>query len=137
MILSRDLINHHIQQHSTKSTNRIYLLPCSWRLIFLIHQTPFIYCWESAFLYCIVEKPTSRYPICWEAHQPLSICHSTAVSIATHQHPVWLRLDLSLCESVGIRRSLAIDEGLQNRIGLGWCLHWEDVTPLQSIGARP
>ena len=42
--------------------------------------------------------------------------------------------------SVGIRitpQSLAIDEGLQNRTSLRWCLCWEDVTPLQSVGARP
>ena len=62
MTSSRDLISHHIQQHSTKSTDCTYLSPCSWRLTFLIHQTPFIYCWESAFLHRIVEKPTSRYP---------------------------------------------------------------------------
>ena len=62
MTLSRDLISHHTQQHSTKSTNCTYLLPCSWRLTFSIHQTPFIYYWELAFLHCIVEKHTSRYP---------------------------------------------------------------------------
>ena len=61
MILSRDLISHHIQRHSTKSTNLIYLSAYSWRLTFLIYQTPFIYCWELAFLYCIVGKRTSRY----------------------------------------------------------------------------
>ena len=58
---SRDLVSHHIQQHSTKSTNRTYLLPCSWRLTFLIYQTPFIYYWELAFLYRIIEKRISRY----------------------------------------------------------------------------
>ena len=137
MTSSRDLISHHTQPHSTKSTDWTYLLPCSWRLTFLIHQTPFIYCWELAFLHCIVEKPTSRYPICWEAHQPLSIRHPTAVLIPTHQYPVLLRLDLSSSGSVGIWRSLAIDEGLQNRTSLGWCLRWEDVTPLWSVGARP
>ena len=61
MTSSRDLISHHTQQYSTKSTDCTYLLPCSWRLTFLIYQTPFIYCWESAFLYCIVEKRTSHY----------------------------------------------------------------------------
>ena len=62
MTSSHDLISHHTQRHSTKSTDCTYLSPCSWRLTFLIHQTPFIYCWESAFLHRIVEKPTSRYP---------------------------------------------------------------------------
>ena len=137
MTSSRDLISHHTQRHSTKSTDRTYLLPCSWRLTFSIHQTPFIYCWESAFLHRIVEKPTSRYPICWKAHRPLSIRHPTTVSIPTHQYPVLLGLDLSSFGSVGIRRSFAIDESLQNRTGLGWCLRWEDMTPLRSVGARP
>ena len=62
MTTSYDLVSHYIQRHSTKSTNCTYLLPCSWRLIFLIHQIAFIYCWESAFLHCIVGKRTSRYP---------------------------------------------------------------------------
>ena len=41
---------------------------------FPIHQTSFIYCWESAFLHRIVEKRSSR--------------HSTAVLISTHQNPI-------------------------------------------------
>ena len=44
--LSRDLVSYHIQQHFTKSTNRICLSPYSWRLTFLIHQTSTIYYWE-------------------------------------------------------------------------------------------
>ena len=59
---SRDLASHHIQRHSTKSIDRTYLLPCSYRLTFLIYQTSSIYCWESAFLHCIVEKRTIRHP---------------------------------------------------------------------------
>ena len=61
MTPSRDLISHHIQRHSIKSTNCTYSLPCFWRLTFLIHQTPFISCQESVFLHCIVGKRTSRY----------------------------------------------------------------------------
>ena len=89
---SRDLISHHIQQHSTKSTHCIYPLPCSWRLIFSIHQTPFIYCWESAFLHRIVEKPTSRYPICWEAYQPSSYFVGTHFSSSSSSSGPALRL---------------------------------------------
>ena len=61
MTPSRDLVSHHIIRHSIKSTNCTYLLPYSWRLTFLIHQTLFIYCWELIFLHCIVGKRTSRY----------------------------------------------------------------------------
>ena len=63
MTPSRDLVSHHIQQHSTKSTDRTYLSPYSYRPTYSIHQTPFIYCWESAFLHRIVEKRTSRHSI--------------------------------------------------------------------------
>ena len=45
--LSRDFINYHIQRHSTKSTNRTCLSPCSWRLTFLIHQILSIYYWKA------------------------------------------------------------------------------------------
>ena len=51
-----------------------------------------------------------------------------------------LGLNLSLSGSVRIQIipwSLAIDEGLQNRISLGWSLHWEDGIFLWSVGARP
>ena len=61
------LVSHHIQQHSTKSTDRTYLSPYSNLPTISIHQTPSIYCWESAFLHRIVEKRTSRHPICWDA----------------------------------------------------------------------
>ena len=71
MTLLRDLVSHHIQQHSTKSTNRIYLLPCFWRLTFLVHQTSFIYYQELASYIALLKKPISRYPIYWEAHQLL------------------------------------------------------------------
>ena len=59
--LSRDLVNYHIQWHSTKSTDCICLSPCSWRLTFLIHQTSSIYCWE--------------------AHQPLSHLLGSTLSV--------------------------------------------------------
>ena len=67
MSWSRELVCYHIQQHSTKFTNRIYLSPYSYLPAFSIYQTPSIYCWESALLYRIVEKRTSRHLICWDA----------------------------------------------------------------------
>ena len=51
-----------------------------------------------------------------------------------------LGLDLSFYRSVGTwitAQSLAIDEGLQNGINLGWRLRWEDMTLLWSVGVRP
>ena len=99
MTPSRDLISHHTQQYSIKFTNRTYPLPCFWWLTFSIHQIPFIYCWELAFLHRIIEKRTSRYPsiillqfwflltnipfvgtwpffirICWDLDYPTKFC---------------------------------------------------------------
>ena len=81
MTLSCDFVSYHIQQHSTKFIDCTYLSPCSWRLTFSVHQNSFIYYWESASYIAFVEKPTSCYPICWDAH-PI------AVSISTHQYPI-------------------------------------------------
>ena len=64
--LSHDLISYHIQQYSTKSTNCTYLSPYSWRLIFLIHQTLSIYCWEalhpSSYLLELISPPLFLLP---------------------------------------------------------------------------
>ena len=136
MTLLRNPISHYIQRHSTMSTNCTYLLPCYWRLTFSIHQTPFIYCCELTFLHQIVEKCTSRYPICWKALLPLSYCSFDSYSPTSHL----LGLNFFSSGSVGIwitPQSFAIDKGLQNKTSLGWCLRWEDITLLQSISARP
>ena len=98
MTLSRDLVSHHIQRHSTKSTDRTYLLPCSLWLTFLVHQTSFIYCWESAFYIAFVEKPTSRYLICWEVLPPSSYCGFDIYSPRSHL----LGCDFLWSNSVGI-----------------------------------
>ena len=103
---------------------------------FMIHQTPFIYCWESVFLYWIVEKWTSHYSICWEALFPSSYCNFDFYSSTSRL----LGLDFFSSWSVWIRitpQSLAIEECLQKWTSLRWRLRWEDVTPLQSISARP
>ena len=71
MTLFRDLGSHHIQQHSTKSTNCTYLSSYFWWLIFLIYQTSFIYYWKLFFLHHINHKRTSRYSICWKVHHLL------------------------------------------------------------------
>ena len=98
MISSHDLVSHHIQQHSTKPTNRTYLLPCSWRLTFLVHQTSFIYCWVSASFITFVGKPTSRYPICGEALLPSSYYGFDIYSPISYL----LGCDLPWCNSVRI-----------------------------------
>ena len=61
MTPSRDLVSHHVQRHSTKSTDCTYLPPYSYRPTFSIHQILSIYYWESVFLHCIVEKRTIRH----------------------------------------------------------------------------
>ena len=98
--LSRDLISHHIQRHSTKSTDRTYLSPCSWRL---------------------------TYPI----HQPVILLQ---FRILTHQHLVCWDLTFFIWIT---SRSPTIDKDLQSRTNLGWCLHWEDVTPFWNISTVP
>ena len=115
MTLSRNFISHYIQWHSTKSTNCTYLSLYSWRLTFLIHQTSFIYCWESVFLHLIVEKCTSRYSICWEALPLSSYCSFNFYSPTSYL----LELDFFSSRSIEIRiilRSLAIDKSLQNNV---------------------
>ena len=70
------------------------------------------------------------------AISPSSYCSFDSYSLTSHL----LGLNLSSSGSVGIRitlRSLAIDKSLQNRTSLRWCLHWEDVTLLWSVGTRP
>ena len=129
MTPSRDLLSHHIQRHSTKYTICTYLLPCSWRLTFSIYQIPFIYYWESVFLHRIVKKRTGYYPL--SSYRSFNSYPSTSRLLG---------LDFSSSGSVGIwitPQSFAIDEGLQNRTSLGWRLRWENVTLLQSVGARP
>ena len=143
MTPSRDLISYLAQRHSTKSTDCTYLSP--WRLTFLIHQTPFIYCWKLAFLYCIVKKPTSRYPICWKAYKPLSYLLGGALSVILLQF--WFLVTnipfvgtwpfLSWFVGIWITpQSFAIDKDLQNRTSLRWRLRWQDVTLLWSVSAR-
>ena len=97
MTPSRDLVSHSIQQHSIKFTNCTSLSPCSWRLIFLIHQTSFIYCWELVFLHCIVENRTSRYLIYWEALPPSFYCNFDIYLLISHL----LEYDLTQLGPVG------------------------------------
>ena len=54
------------------------------RLTFLVHQISFIYYWELASYIAFVEKPTSRYLICWEALPPLSYCGFDIYSPTSH-----------------------------------------------------
>ena len=136
---SRDLVSHHIQRHSTKSTNQTYhhlvsdgspfrytkphssIVGNRLSYIALLRSPP------AAIPF--VGKRTSRYP---------SVILLQFRFLLTNI-PL-LGLDLSSSGSVGIRitpQSLAIDEGLQNRTSLGWRLRWEDVTLLQSVGVRP
>ena len=84
MTLSHDPVRHYIQWHSTKSTDRNYLLPYSWRLTFLVHQTSFIYCWEAATYIALLRSLPAAILFVGKR----SLYHLTTVSISTHQHPI-------------------------------------------------
>ena len=74
MTLSRDLVSHHLEQHSTKSTDRTYLsllflTACLFNAPNLIHL--FVGNWLSFITSLKRSQPSSllssyHLPICWE-----------------------------------------------------------------------
>ena len=67
----------------------------------------------------------------YSIHQPVILL---PFWISTHEYLIcW---DLTFFIWI-ISQSFAIDKGLQSGTSLGWCLCWEDVTPLWNISTMP